>query len=133
MAVARDSVGGRPRRDWPPSARVRREGTVQPLPHLQRPPRPPRRFVSATVSHDPGGGGGGVTLGLLGSQRYDLRRFSDLSPNALTFGISSASVSRRATHDSESSLYLFSGQMVTPFGDLRRLIPQTLLNLRAYR
>ena len=100
---------------------------MPPLPH---PPKPPRRFVSATVSRDPGGGGGGVTLGLSDSQRYDLRRFSDLSPNALTFSISSASVARRATHDSESSLYLFSGQTPTSNGDLRRLIPQTLINLR---
>jgi hypothetical protein len=100
------------------------------VPPLQHPPRPPRPFVSATVSRDPGGGGGGVTLGLSDSQRYDLRRFSDLSPDALTFSISSASVSRRVTHDSESSLYLFSGQTPVSSGDLRRLIPQTLLSLR---
>jgi hypothetical protein len=82
------------------------------------------------VSRDPGGGGGGATLGLSDSQRYDLRRFSDLSPNALAFSISSANVSRQATHDSESSLYLFTGQTPTTNTDLRRRIPQTLLDLR---
>jgi hypothetical protein len=33
-------------------------------------------------------------------------------------------------HSSESSLYLFTGQTLTGFGDYRRLIPQTLLNQR---
>jgi hypothetical protein len=94
-----------------------------------RSPRP-LRFVSATVSRDPGGAGAAVTLGLTGAQRYDLRRFSDLSPDALAFSISSASVSRIATRNSESSLYLFTGQTLTASGDYRRLIPQTLLNLR---
>jgi hypothetical protein len=94
------------------------------------PPRPLRPFVSATVSRDPGGAGAAVALSLTGAQRYDLRRFSDLSPDALVFSISSASVSRQATHSSESSLYLFTGQTSTAYGDYRRLIPQTLLNQR---
>ena len=116
----------------PRRARAIKEDTVPLIsPDERLGQRPPRRFVSATVSRDPGGAGAKTTLGLSGSQRYDLRRLSDLSPNALSLTISSASVSRGAAHDSESSLYLFSGQTLTGYGDFRRSIPQTLLIMRA--
>jgi hypothetical protein len=88
--------------------------------------------VSATIARDLAGAGPEVTLGLSGNQRYDLRRISDLSPDALAFSASSASVSRHRTagSDSEPSLYLFSGNTSITPGDLRRSIPQMLLMVR---
>jgi hypothetical protein len=93
-------------------------------------PIPPMNVVNATVFRDPKEGGAKVALGLTGSQRYDLRRFSDLAPDALIFSASSASVSRSRVNDSESSLYLFSGNSLFGPADYRLQIPQALLVMR---
>lgn len=95
--------------------------------HFGPPPR--QLFVSATIARDLAGAGPTVTLSLTGNQRYDLRRFSDLAAAGLVASASSASLFRQ--ENSEVSLYLFSPQAAISANDLRRLIPQSLLLMRA--
>lgn len=92
---------------------------------------------TATLFHDLSKAGISTTLALGSSEtdnRYELRRFTELSQPGLAFSISCATLSRgRVVGDStEASLYLFGGNSVTiPYTDLRRSIPNVMLNMRA--